>query len=75
MGEINILVPSVSIVSISGKDKQRINFKHVEAKSEASKCGGRILRDVELSDGFFMEVLFETPEMKEFWEIRIGAKK
>lgn len=75
MGEANIYISSVSTISISGKDKQRLQFKHVEAKSEATKCGGKILRDVKLEDGFFMEVLFERSEMKEFFESKIGVKK
>ena len=73
MNTVEIKRAYVSTISISGK-KESAKVKFVNIKQKAHQYGGRILREQEFTDGFFVEVQFADEGLMNVWENAIGVK-
>ena len=72
----NIQIANTTSISISGpkEEKEVMRDKYKETRELTEKYGGRILRDVELEDGFFLEVLFDTEAELKSFKKEVGVK-
>ncbi|MBO5478978.1 MAG: hypothetical protein J6A04_04665 [Clostridia bacterium] len=66
---------AVSTISISGEKNAAMVAQYIQIKDSASRCKGKILREQEFDDGYFLEVFFPKEELKHIYENSIGITK
>lgn len=71
MEDIRIEIPNIATVTFCGEKKEKLDEIYDYATTEAKKCDGEILREVELNDGYLLEVLFPNEEKEAKWKASI----
>lgn len=72
MNDIKI-ANTIAITIIGGEGrKDDMRQKCIRAKALARTADGKVLREEEFPDGFFLEVCFQDSEMMEIWKKQLG---
>lgn len=72
--EIQIKVPDTATLAIFGPEERKTEttIKANEVKSRAFGYGGRILREMEFKDGYFIEFYFTDAVSAEVFKMEYG---
>lgn len=76
MKDINIQIANTIAITIIGKEdrKDAMTQQCIRAKALARSLDGKILREQEFMDGFFLEVCFTNIEMMDFWKKQLNIQ-
>lgn len=68
MEEQKIYISNIATVTFCGKRNGDLDEMYHNAKVQAEKCRGEILREIPVDDGYFLEVLFPNEKDEAEWK-------
>lgn len=75
MNDSKIDWANISTITMVGELNDFLRTTHSNGIKLAKEKEAHILRDIQLEDGFFLEVLFVDEKSMHEWEKSIGVKK